>query len=320
MFESMRYVYQVYKEASFSKAAQNLFISQPSLSAHIKKEEERLGVKLFNRNTTPIQLTPPGEVYIKSIEKIMEIEEDYQQYINDFQNLQKGFLAIGANNIYTSFLLPQIIKEYHQHYPDIQITITEGSTSLDIRQALEKGITDIALDNFPTDQETCSKHLLFRETLYLVIPRHFAINQQLEPYQLDYEDIVTCRPALPSLPKEQFPLLQEIPFVGLKRGSDNRRRMDTVMSRYNLSPKIEFELDQSPSAFYIASSGLGATFSSGTLLRNTHHQDDLYFYHIDEPEFHRNVYIYTKKNKYLSKIITEFFRIATESDVIKSDY
>ena len=110
MFEAMNYVYEVYKEASFSKAAQNLYISQPSLSASIKREEDRIGVKIFNRNKSPIELTPPGKIYVEHVEKIMEIEEDFQRYIDDFQNLNRGSLSIGANNIYTSFLLPQIVK------------------------------------------------------------------------------------------------------------------------------------------------------------------------------------------------------------------
>ena len=108
----------------------------------------------------------------------------------------------------------------------------------------------------------------------------------------------------------------DLPFVALKKESDNRKRFDSVMSRYSLVPNIEFELDQSPSAYYIASSGLGATFSSSTLLCNIRYNDHLCFYNLDEPELLRNVYIYTKKNKYLSKSIIEFLRIASENEVV----
>ena len=61
MFTWKKYVYEVYKERSFTKAAQNLYISQPSLSARIKKIEEIIGEPLFDRSTTPLQLTEPGE-------------------------------------------------------------------------------------------------------------------------------------------------------------------------------------------------------------------------------------------------------------------
>ena len=70
------YIYEVYKEKSFSNAAKNLFISQPALSASVKKVERQLGITIFDRSTSPIVLTDAGKVYIDSIEKIMHIEDE----------------------------------------------------------------------------------------------------------------------------------------------------------------------------------------------------------------------------------------------------
>ena len=67
MFKGMEYVYEVYREHSFSKAAQNLYVSQPSLSATIKRIENRIGFPIFDRSTTPIRLTECGEEYIKAV-------------------------------------------------------------------------------------------------------------------------------------------------------------------------------------------------------------------------------------------------------------
>ena len=75
MFVWKKYVYEVYKERSFTKAAQNLYISQPSLSARIKKIEEIIGEPLFDRSTTPLQLTEVGKVYIEAAEEITQIEQ-----------------------------------------------------------------------------------------------------------------------------------------------------------------------------------------------------------------------------------------------------
>ena len=61
MFQGMDYVYEVYCEKSFSKAAEKLFVSQPALSASIKKTEKKIGLPLFDRSTSPIQLTPAGK-------------------------------------------------------------------------------------------------------------------------------------------------------------------------------------------------------------------------------------------------------------------
>ncbi len=80
MFQGMKYVYEVYKEKSFSKAAASLFISQPSLSANVKRIENRIGSPIFDRSTKPLQLTEVGEHYIQAIEKIMDIENNLENY------------------------------------------------------------------------------------------------------------------------------------------------------------------------------------------------------------------------------------------------
>ena len=102
MFRWKHYVYEVYKEKSFSKAAQNLYISQPSLSARIKKIEDTLGVPLFDRSTTPLRLTESGEVYIKAAEEIMQIEQQVENYINNLTTLKTGHLSVGASNLFAA--------------------------------------------------------------------------------------------------------------------------------------------------------------------------------------------------------------------------
>ena len=100
MFSGKEYVYEVYKEKSFSKAANNLFISQPSLSSTIKRIENKIGMPIFDRSTTPIGLTECGLKYIKAAESIMAIEQDFHNYLDDARNLQTGTLTIGLAAIY----------------------------------------------------------------------------------------------------------------------------------------------------------------------------------------------------------------------------
>ena len=76
MPEEMDYVYEVYKEKSFSTAAKKLFVTQPALSSAIKKAEEKIGAVLFDRSTVPVQLTDAGKVYIQAIEQIKSIKEE----------------------------------------------------------------------------------------------------------------------------------------------------------------------------------------------------------------------------------------------------
>ena len=84
MFQGMEYVYQVYKDKSFSKAAANLFISQPSLSANVKRVEKKVGFPIFDRSTKPLSLTECGKEYIRCVEEILR---DLSQWKRDFRSL-----------------------------------------------------------------------------------------------------------------------------------------------------------------------------------------------------------------------------------------
>ena len=84
------YIYEVYKEKSFSVAAKKFFVSQPALSAMIKKVEKSLGVMLFDRSTSPITLTEAGKIYIKNIEEIRSLQKDYTKNLTTCANLKQA--------------------------------------------------------------------------------------------------------------------------------------------------------------------------------------------------------------------------------------
>ena len=110
MFQGMEYIYEVYKEKSFSKAAAALFISQPSLSANVKRVENRIGYPIFDRSTKPLQLTEVGKHYIQAVEKVMDIENNLENYLLDLGNLKTGTLNVGGSNFFSrGFCLPLLL-------------------------------------------------------------------------------------------------------------------------------------------------------------------------------------------------------------------
>ena len=119
MFHGKEYVYEVYKEKSFSRAAQNLYISQPALSAAIKKIEARIGCCIFDRSTTPVQLTESGAEYVKAVEKIMDIENRFENHLNNLNSLKVGRLLIGANALIDGQLVVNPALSYIQDKPAI---------------------------------------------------------------------------------------------------------------------------------------------------------------------------------------------------------
>ncbi len=103
MQQEHKYIYQVYKAGSFSKAARDLFMTQPALSIAVQKIETALGQQLFDRSCHPLALTEAGKIYIAAIAKAMELEQQMLQELEDLQNMQSGSLKIGGSHFLNAY-------------------------------------------------------------------------------------------------------------------------------------------------------------------------------------------------------------------------
>lgn len=135
MFSGINYVYEVYRTQSFSKAAKNLYISQPSLSAMIKKIEAKVGAPLFDRSTNPIQLTEYGEQYIRIAEKIMDLEDEFAYYTDNLNELKTGHLSIGTTSFFASYILPKYISQFSAAYPHVKVNLYEADSQTPAQKA-----------------------------------------------------------------------------------------------------------------------------------------------------------------------------------------
>lgn len=169
MFRGMEYVYAVYQEKSISRAAERLCISQPSLSANIKRIEGKVGYPLFDRSTKPLSLTECGERYIRSVEQIMAIENEFSDYVNDWGDLKTGNLVLGGSSLFASWVLPGLIGRFSVRYPKVHVELIEESTA-ELARLLQQGRIDMMLDNCKLDPKLFDHAVYREETLFLAVP------------------------------------------------------------------------------------------------------------------------------------------------------
>ena len=172
MFEGKEYVYEVYKTGSFSKAAEKLYITQPSLSAMVKKVEKKLGAPIFDRSTSPPGLTQCGERYIRCVERLMDMENEFGNYLNDLEGLRAGHLAIGGSNLFTSYILPPILQRFMKDYPGVEVNLVESNTKQLERQLLS-GSLDLVIDNYLFSESIYERKKFSAEHLLLAAQRIF---------------------------------------------------------------------------------------------------------------------------------------------------
>lgn len=311
MFTWKKYVYEVYKERSFTKAAQNLYISQPSLSARIKKIEEIIGEPLFDRSTTPLQLTEVGKVYIEAAEEITQIEQRVENYINDLAGLKTGNLAVGASTLFAAYVVPSLITQFNQKFPDVHIQLIEGNTA-ELEEMLGSNALDFVIDNYHYDSILYNKELYCEENILLAVPKHFAINEELGMYQLSYKNIKNknyLNQKYPAVPLGRF---ADLPFIMLTQGNDTRTRGDRLCRNVGFKPNIVLEFNQQSTAYMASSTQLGATFISDILVSQLPTFENLVYYKLDGEEAKRKVFFYYKTHKYKTRVMEEFIRMMHE--------
>ena len=113
---------------SFTKASEELHISQPAVTKHIKEIEVQLETKLFDRKGTSIQLTQSGKILYEYAEKIRNIYRDLEFEISQINQQHKGKLIIGASTTVAQYILPEILAKFNSYYKDIKIELLTGNT------------------------------------------------------------------------------------------------------------------------------------------------------------------------------------------------
>ncbi len=310
MFKYSDYIYEIYKEKSFTKAAKNLFISQPALSATVKKLEKELNTQLFNRSTSPISLTLEGEAYIKAIEEIHRIKKIYENYIIDAANLNVGSISVSGSNFISSYVIPKIIVPFSKKYPMINIELLESNSKTLIQELINENI-DILID-YTLDEKLIDSYPLFNETILLCVPKHIKANLKLSNSSLNSEDIKKDKHILDDIKKITLKDFQNECFLMMKSGNSMNYHGIKICQEAGFTPKSSIYFDQLMTSYNMSAAGLGICFVTDTLVKEVAPNNNLFFYKIDSEYAKRTVYLLTKKARYFNRVIKEFINTATE--------
>ena len=307
----MRYVYMVYKEQSFTRAAEKLYISQPSLSAMVKKVEKEIGAVIFDRSSSPLELTEAGLAYIDHVEELLRSELILEEKLSDIQNLNKGQIRIGGSNYVMTSILPGILQKMLSQYPGIRIELVEENSFI-LRQMIDNGTLDLVIDSFEATDESLSYEPLFEETILLAVPQESSVDPSFLPYQITVERILSRTYDDLCLPADLANQLLGLPFVLLKAENDMYHRAVQLFSSYEKKPDVRLHLDQLLTALRYASAGIGCTFVTDTLFRFGEKKDQVCLYKLNAENDKRDLRIAHKRGKYISNACKAFIQLAKE--------
>lgn len=224
----LKVFYTVSQKLSFTKAAGELFITQPAVTKHINELEQQLGVALFKRHGNSISLTPPGQVLVRYAQQIFQMYAALENELAEFSTVSNGTLRIGASTTLAQYVLPRILALYKSTYPSVQVSFVTGNSEHIEQQVIQEKI-DVAI------VEGNSHH---PQIMY-------------EPFVKD-EIVLVARSDSKWTAKSEIRTeqLRAIPLVLREHGSGTLDVVYQALSQANIHPKeliIEMQLENTES-------------------------------------------------------------------------
>ena len=308
MFKFADYAYRVYQEKSFTRAAEKLFISQPSLSLSIKKLEDSLGAPIFDRSGREIALTDIGQKYISAIEEINNIKKNLRDEIDDLKKLNKGNITIGSTIFVSSNILPSILKSFQAAFPEITINIlVENSSTL--KKLLEKGHIDFIVDNeYKEKEKEYEYYPIINEQILIAVPENFAINEKMTSFNIHDDIISTNENWYRNHPKVDMSWFKNEKFILLRYGNNMRQISNKIFKENDIIPQATQEFDHLMTSISYAEAGFGICFITDSVLKYAKKINHVSLYLPDTSHSERTLFIIRKKNKYLSFATEELIK------------
>ena len=238
-FQQMRYVCAIADTGSFSRAAEQCQVAQPSLSQQILKLEDDLGAKLFDRLARGIRLTEAGRAFLPHARAVLSQLDAARSSVQDKFADTHGSVTVGVIPTIAPYWMPRCTSSFVRQYPQAKLRVVEEKTP-DLVEALRSLAIDLAILAVPLRQKDFQLSPILTEPLYAVLPVDHSLARA------------------PSLALRE---LRGESFVMLRDGHCFRDLSISACSRARITPRITFESDQFSSIFGLVAAGIGVSIA-----------------------------------------------------------
>lgn len=289
----LQYLDTLLKHNNYTKAAKDLFISQPYLTQTIKKIEEELGTTIIIRENGTLHLTEAGRLYYQYLETLESASSNFHHRLLRYTSPETKTLRLGILSSLGAFLLPLFLPEYLKKNPDITLFLRED-LPIDNEKRLLSGQLDFFIGQNP---ETVSPNL----TVYTTkSERYFAIIPPVSPLYQEEKEFLS----------EKEVSMKEIlqsPLILTTSGSSIRRQIDQLLQKYKLSPRILIESRNIYTAAALAENNLGIAIVPESVLQMAN-KKPFNLYLIPEDMLALNYFIAHQNERSLSSSDRELIR------------
>lgn len=241
--QQLGYFVAVARSRSFTRAAESCFVAQPALSQQIQKLEQELGLPVFERHRRGVGLTVAGAAFLAYAEQVLKLVDEGKQRVSDLQKVRHGTVTVVCLPTIATYWLPQIISQYRQTYPEVEVQIQErvGCTLQDFVNAIaDVGIVQLDEEPEARGSRDAACERLFVDEQVLVLPRGHRL-AKVEPSA----NPITLR----EVSGEAFVLPKAACGMG--------RVIARAFSEAGFQPRVRLETSQVEAVCEMVSAGLG---------------------------------------------------------------
>lgn len=282
--------YTVARQLSFTKAAEQLFMTQPAVTFQIKQLEEQFNTRLFERSHGKIALTSSGRLVLEYAERILGLSEEMETRVAELTGAMGGPLLLGASTTIAEFILPRILGEFKVAHPQVHAHLTVGNSEM-IENRVADYTLDLGLIESPSHVPGVTTELCCEDELVVICaPGHrFAKYASVTPRELASE-----------------------PYVSRELGSGTREFMDQYLRRCNVAPEdfnVVMELGSPEAIKGVVETGLGVSIVSRATVAKERRLGSIAAVPL-EPRLIRTFSFVYPREKFRSRLLATFVEFA----------
>jgi DNA-binding transcriptional LysR family regulator len=288
-FDQLETFLEVARHASFSRAAERRFRTQPAISSQIRALEEEVGARLFDRSGGKVALTGAGKIFQRYAEQTLEARKTMLVTVAEMERVPRGEIVVGANEGTCLHILPEVFAEFRKLYPGVGVQISRLERAKILEFIIDNSV-DFGVVSIPVDDKRLTVVTIHRDELVIIVPPQHPL---AGANQGSIADVA------------QYPVL--LPKVGRTRES-----LENLFHERGLKPKVAMELDSSELLKRFVAANVGVGFIARSNVIEDVKAGVLAAIPIVDASIRRDLALVFRKDKALSRAALAFIEIAVK--------
>ena len=254
-FRELQYIVSIAKHQNITKASEEVFVSQPTLSKFVQNLEKELGQPLFRRLGNRFLLSYAGERYVEKAKAILGMKKELDQELGDIFKKGTGELKIAFPIMRGTYMLPLTLSVFREEFPRVKVTVSEANSAV-LEELILAGETELAFFTLPINNPNISYDIIKEEEIILVMSTNHPLADQGIA-------MAGCK-----YPWFDITKLKDETFIMQKLDQRTRHIVDQILYNANMKPRASLEIRNILASVELAADGYGIAFVGETHLRH----------------------------------------------------